>query len=447
MNRNEGKSAKRVMAEKLLAFMAGAVLRKYKPLVVGVTGSVGKSSAKEAAALVLSGSMRTRKSEGNFNNEVGAPLTILGVGTGGSPLMRMFSAAVRFPFLIIFPIPYPKALVLEMGIDRPGDMAAMLRIVPARIGILTTIGESHLEYFGSVGNIAKEKGKLIASLPADGFAVVNADDERVLGTGKKTKAVVLSYGFASGATVRADHLLLQDTDDGIGSSFKLNYDGKSIPVRLPGVIARHHVADALAGAAVGIAAGMHLVDIAKRLEAYAPLPGRLRFIAGRDGIGLLDDTYNASPVSVRAALSTLREIPARRKVVALGDMLELGAGSEEAHRELAADILASGTELAILVGRHMRTLGETLLSGGMPRGAVLLFPDPDSAALIVREVLHEGDLVLVKGSQGLRMEKVSEALLRSPDDSKILLCRQSAAWRSKPFVPPSEWTMDAPESL
>ena len=430
-----------MVAERLLSFMANAVVRKYKPLIVGVTGSVGKSSAKEAAALVLSGTMRVRKSEGNYNNEIGVPLTILGVGTDGSAVTRLLSALARFPILVTIPYRYPETLILELGVDRPGDMAALLQIAPSKIGVVTTVGESHIEYFGSVANIAKEKGRLISSLPSDGFAILNADDERVLGMGKKTKAVVLSYGFGSNASVSADNIVLQDTDGVIGSSFKLNYDGTSIPVRLPGVIARHHISDVLAGAAVGIAAGMHLVDIAKRLEGFAPLPGRLRFLHGRNGIGILDDTYNASPVSVSAALSTLAEIPARRKMVALGDMLELGPDSEESHRRLADAVFASGAGTAILVGHHMRSLGKELLSRGMDRGNVFFLPDPDTAATFVRDMVREGDLILVKGSQGLRMEKVSEALLNDPSDAPTLLCRQSTYWRAKPFVPPVEWEM------
>lgn len=443
MNRNDGKSVKLVVAEHMLGFMARAVLRKYHPLIVGITGSVGKSSAKEAAALVLSKAIRVRKSEENYNNEIGVPLTVLGVGTGGSAMTRMLSALVRFPYLMVWPASYPETLVLELGVDRPKDMTALLDIVSAKIGVVTMVGESHLEYFGSVGAIAKEKSRLISSLPADGFAILNAEDDRVLGMGKKTKAVVLSYGFAPGADVLADNIVLQPTENGIGSSFKLNYAGKSIPVRLPGVVARHHISDALAGAAVGIAVGMHLVDIAKRLEGFAPLPGRLRFLRGRNGIGLLDDTYNASPASVSAALRTLGEIPARRKVAVLGDMLELGSISEEAHRGLAGDILLARVGLAVCVGKNMGSLADELLIRGMERGNVLCFPDPVSAAATVRELVREGDLVLVKGSQGLRMEKVSEALSRNVEEARGQLCRQSESWRAKPFSPPTEWGTDS----
>ncbi len=443
MIQNNGKKGTVRVAEKVLGFMAGSVLRKYRPLVIGVTGSVGKSSTKEAAALVLGGFMPTGKSDGNYNNEIGLPLTVLGIGAQHGTIARFLLAIGGFFRLMILPSRYPKALVLEMGIDRPGDMTALLCIAPVKIGVVTLVGESHLEYFGSIANIAKEKRRLISSLPADGFAILNADDERVLGMGKKTKAIILSYGFSPDASVRADNILLQETDGVIGSSFKLNYEGKSIPVRLPSVIARHHILDALAGATVGIAVGMNLVDIAKRLEEFAPLPGRLRFLSGRNGVGLLDDTYNASPSSVSAALSTLGEIPARRKVLALGDMLELGIGSEEDHLRLAENVLAIGTGLVILVGRRTRALGEELLAQGMSRGNVLQFPDPDSAAAVIPELVHEGDLVLIKGSQGLRMEKVSEALLRNPEDARTLLCRQSQIWREKPFFRPAEWNGDA----
>lgn len=438
----DGKSGKRKVAERLLAFMAGSVIRKYHPLIVGVTGSVGKSSTKEATALVLSAESRVRKNEGNFNNEIGLPLTVLGVGTGGDVTTRFISAIFRFIWLMILPSRYPEMLVLEMGVDRPGDMTALLSFAPAKIGILTTIGESHLEYFGSVGAIAKEKGRLLTSLPADGFAILNADDRRVVKMIGKTKAVPITYGFSQDSMVRADNITLQETDGNVGSSFKLNYKGKTIPVRLPGVIARHHIADALAGAAAGIAVGMNLVEIAKALEGFSPLPGRLRFMQGRGGSGLLDDTYNSSPASLRAALETLHEVAARRKVVILGDMLELGSVSEEEHRGLAADIRSAGVELAVLVGRRMRLLGETLIDEGMPRGQVFLLPDPDSASLAAPDLVGEGDLVLIKGSQGLRMEKITEALLRDPKDA-ALLCRQSATWRKKPFTPPAEWGEEA----
>jgi len=439
MARQTGKRMRRRALERVLRFMAKAVLLRHRPLVVGVTGSVGKSSTKESIALVLASKMRVRKSEGNFNNEVGVPLTILGADSGGSSFLRWLSVGFRFLRLMLFPVKYPEALVLEMGVDRPGDMAYLLGFAPVQIGVVTRIAESHLAYFGSTGNIAKEKGRMIASLPEDGFAVLNADDPLVFRMAEKTKAVVLSYGFGTQAIIRADNASFQETPIGIGFSFKLNYDGKSIPVRLPHVVARHHISDALAGAAVGIALGMNLVEIARALEHLEPLPGRLRFLRGKRGIGILDDTYNASSTSVRAGLLTLAEIPARRRVVIFGDMLELGVMSGEEHRGLADDVIASGAELIFLVGKRMHLLGEELLLCGLPRGSIMFAPDPDSATLPLKDILREGDLVLVKGSRGMRMEKVTEVLLSDPADAKKYLCCQSPEWRSRPFLPPAEW--------
>lgn len=442
MYRNEGKSRKRQVLERALRTMASATIRRHAPLIVGVTGSVGKSSAKEAVALVLSFSMRVRKSEGNLNNEIGVPLSVIGADAGGSSVSRWLLSGVRFLRSMLPWSGYPEALVLEMGVDRPGDMAYLLGFVPVRIGIVTRIAESHLEFFGTVGAIAKEKGRLVSSLPEDGFAILNADDPRVAKMAGKTRAVPITYGFGEKADVRADNVALFETEGSIGSTFKLNYKGKTIPVRLPGVVARHHIEDALAGAAAGIAVGMNLVEIARVLEGFSPLSGRLRFLHGRSGTGLLDDTYNSSPSSLRAALLTLAEMPGRRKVVMLGDMLELGPGSVGEHEALAEPLLEAGVSLTVLVGKRMRRLGERLIaSGKLSRGQVFLFPDPDSAAAVVADLVSEGDLVLVKGSQGMRMEKLSESLLSDPEAAGRHLCRQTLSWRRKPFSPPAEWSI------
>lgn len=439
MARQIGKRMRRRVLERVLRFMAKTVLARHKPLVIGVTGSVGKSSAKEAIALVLASKMSVRKSEENFNNEIGVPLTILGADSGGGSILRWLLVGFRFLRLLSFHSKYPEALVLEMGVDRPGDMAYLLGFVPVKIGVVTRIAENHMAYFGSIGNIAKEKGRIISTLPEDGFAVLNVDDPLVFRMAEKTKAVVLSCGFEERALVRADNASFQETPVGMGFSFKLNYDGKSIPVRLPNIVARHHISDALSGAAVGIALGMNLFEIAQSLEELSPLPGRLRFLRGKRGIGILDDTYNASPASVRAGLSTLAEMPARRRVAILGDMLELGVMSEEEHRNLAPDIIASGAELVFLVGKRMHLLGEELLSRGLPRGNIMFAPDPDTATLPLQDILREGDLVLVKGSRGMRMEKVTEILLTDPSDAKRYLCCQSSEWRSRAFSAPAEW--------
>ena len=420
--------------------MARAVLRRHRPLIVGITGSVGKSSTKEAVALVVSQSYAVRKAEGNYNNEIGIPLTIIGARSGGSSPVRWIGVFLRWLQVLRFPFRYPDVLVLEMGIDRPGDMERLMRFVPVKIGVVTNISASHLEFFGSLGAIAQEKGKLPAGLLEDGFAILCADDKRVLRMGEKTSAKIITYGFAAAAEMRADNLLFHpDAKRVEGLSFKLNYDGKTIPVRLPKIVATHHIGAVLAAAAVGVALKMNLVEIARALETFEPLPGRLRLLPGKNATILLDDTYNASPASTVAALGVVQELIAPRKVVILGDMLELGAGTGEAHQALAASVIASGASVALLVGQHTRFLHTALLAAGFSRKQALWLPDPLSAARMVSDIVRPEDLVLIKGSRGMRMEKITEGLLADPQEKEVLLCCQSDEWKNRPFIPPAEW--------
>lgn len=432
---------KRKILEKILRFMTKAVLRKYHPLIVGITGSVGKSSTKEAVALVLGVTYNVRKTEGSYNDEIGLPLTVIGTTGGGSSIFGWIRVFCKWLFIMLFPIKYPEVLVLEMGIDRPGDMAAFLQFVPVNIGIVTQISSSHMAYFGTLQNIAREKGRLIAALPDDGIAILNADDKRTLKMREKTSAKVVTYGFGDGADVHADNFVFhREARRAEGLSFKVNFDGKTVPLRLPKIVAKHHIPAALAALSLGVALKMNPFEIVEVLEKFEPLPGRLRLLPGRDNTYLLDDTYNASPASTRAALEVMGELIAPRKMVILGDMLELGPESDREHALLAEAVKSSGVDIVVTVGKHMRALHEQLLSDGFSRKQVLWLPDPMSAVDAVMNIIRSEDLILIKGSQGLRMEKVTEQLLVDPRTSGSYLCRQSDEWRKKMFTPPIEWT-------
>lgn len=412
--------------------MAKAILAKYRPIIVGITGSVGKSSTKEAVALVLSVAYDVRKSEGNYNNELGVPLTILGEKSGGRSPLRWLFIVLRWVWKLIVPVRYPEVLVLEMAVDRPGDMAYLLDVVPVNIGVVTRIGESHLEHFKTVAGIAKEKGKLVTDLSEDGVAVLNADDERVAKLAEKTKAKVLFYSVDHAATVSSEHSAYDDRT-GVGWTFKLNYDGKSVPVRLPNIVGKHLIGSALAAAAAGIALKMNLVEIASALESFESLPGRMRMISGKNGALLIDDTYNAAPASLLASLETFSRIAGRRKILALGDMLELGSNTEQFHRSFAEQIIALNCAGVFLVGPMMMMLGEALRERGFPIDRIFFFDRPDDCGEALSAFLREGDIVLLKGSQGMRMEKAVECAMAHPEDATKLLSRQSPEWRAKPF--------------
>lgn len=425
-----------------LGLMAKLVLRSRKPIVVGITGSVGKSSAKEAIALVLSRNYQVRFSPGNYNNEFGLPAAILGIDSPGRSLVRWLSAYFHAVLIVARLEGYPEVLVLEMGVDHPGDMDYLLGIVQPDVAVLTRIAESHLANFENIGQIAKEKGKLIAALSEEGIAILNADDDRVMRQAERTRAKIISYGLSPQASLFADNIrVLQEGGRTEGLSFKLNSDGKSIPVRLPAVVARHHLSAVLSAAAVGTALKMNLVDVAAALTEFRALPGRMNLLNGDAGIRIIDDTYNASRVSTEAALATLRELIAPRKVAILGDMLEIGSGSDETHRALRDAVIASGATVFIGVGQHMRFLADALHGTNFPEKSIYHYPDPLTARDRLAEHIRPGDLVLVKGSQGLRMELIVERLFgdNRETEKQELLCRQSRAWRATSFTPPSEW--------
>jgi UDP-N-acetylmuramoyl-tripeptide--D-alanyl-D-alanine ligase len=259
---------------------------------------------------------------------------------------------------------------------------------------------------------------------------------------ERTEAKIVSYGFTPTASLSADNIrLLQEGGQVDGISFKLNSDGKSIPVRLPHVIARHHLSAVLAATAVGIALKINLVDIAAALIDFKPLPGRMNLLTSESGTRIIDDTYNASKISTEAALATLREFIAPRKVVVLGDMLEIGADSDETHRALRDAVLLSGATVFVGVGQHMHFLADALRGTNFPEKSIYHFPDPVTASDRISAIIRSGDLVLVKGSQGLRMELIVRALLPGYDEAtkRGLLCRQSALWQATEFKAPGEW--------
>lgn len=434
---------KQAILKIILRFLAKGMLKKHKPLVVGITGSVGKSSTKEAVALALSQSYTVRKTEGNLNNEFGIPLTIFGLISGGNSILAWCGILLKAFWLRYGTFRYPQALVLEMGVDRPGDMAYLLSFVTPDIGIVTHVSGSHLEFFKSLAGIAKEKGELVQHfLEGKGIAILNADNKYTLKMEEKTNAAVTyTYGLQEGATVRGTNLLLLQGGGGEGSlpsySLKIEHGGNTFPLRLPNIVAEHHISSVLAAVAVAIALKQNLVEVARVLEGFAPLPGRLRILPGVQDTNLLDDTYNASPVSTSEALKALGRLQSPRKVVILGDMLELGPKSDEYHAGLHTDITNAGVQVAVLVGTHMKALFAELKRVA-PEVQVFWEESPVAVATNIKSILQPRDTVLIKGSQGMRLELVTKALLVDESLAPKYLCRQSASWLAKPFTPPVE---------
>jgi UDP-N-acetylmuramoyl-tripeptide--D-alanyl-D-alanine ligase len=291
--------------------MAKLVLTKYKPEVIGITGSIGKTSAKDAVYFVLSKKFNVRRNIKNYNNEIGVPLTIIGFESPGKSVAKWFWLKVKFIKLMIFRDKnYPKILILEMGVDRPGDMEYLMSIVKCNIGVITMIEPVHLEYFGTISKIQNEKSLLIKNLKENGWAIFNYDNEKSRELIEQSRNKIITYGFDKKADVQARELFFSfhekfdqgDSENNLaGVSFKLGYKGSFIPVRLPNVVGKAAVYSALAGASVGLAHGLNLIDISESLKSYKPPKGRMNIIKGLYNSLIIDNTYNSSPRAVIAA--------------------------------------------------------------------------------------------------------------------------------------------------
>ncbi len=430
------KAKKIIYLEKILQLMAVVVLKRHKPKIVAITGSVGKTSTKAAVFEVLSSKFEVRENQKNYNNEIGIPLTIIGAESGGRNIFKWLGVFLKWFFTVIFP-GYPEILILELGVDRPGDMAYFMSFIKPTVGIVTNVSLSHIEFFKSLENTAKEKRVLIEAIASGNFAILNADDENVIGMRKNTLAQVLSFGQTENASVNASNVVYNYQDNKpAGISFKLNYEGTNIPVRLKHILALHYVYPALAAVAAGIVFKINLIDIANALESFRAPAGRMNFLDGRAGSFIIDDTYNASPMSTVAALNVLGELKATRKIAVLGDMLELGDMTDSGHREVGQAVFNTKIDIFIAVGKRMKNAVGELISLGFPSENIFQFDNPITAGEKVLQLIRVGDFILVKGSQGMRMEKIVEQILENQTDQKNLLCRQSIEWRNKPFAKP-----------
>lgn len=409
-------------------------MRRAKPEVIAVTGSVGKSSTKQAIYAVLRGKFRVRATPGNFNTEIGLPLVILGLPSGVSSKWQWLKVAAAAWWRSRFvPANYPKTLILEMAADKPGDLAKLCDIAPPNVAVVTAVGESHLEFFKTVDAIAKEKATVVERLPKDGLAVLNRDDERVWPMRQRTKARVVSFGFHEEADVRVDPEMIGFVLDPErpGTRFKVQAEGSTVPFLLPGVIGSHILYGALAAVAVGLAKGMNLVELSDALMKYEAAPGRMRLLPGIKRSFLIDDTYNAAPRSANAALEVLRDLPlpepGRHRLAVLGDMMELGAGSVHMHRDLGVKA-GECADLVVLVGERMAEAERAAREAGVGDDRLFHFATALEAGRFVQERLHEGDVVLIKGSRVMEMERCVKELMAEPLRANELLVKAHEEW-------------------
>lgn len=425
----------RYLLQKLLQMLAVLVLRRHKPRLVAITGTVGKTSAKEAVASALSRKFRVRQSQKNYNNELGVPLAIMDLESGGGSALKWILTLLRGCGRTLGSRDYPQVLVLEFGIDKPGDMEYLTSFVPLDYAVITALGEVpvHVEFFKNREALWEEKLAIAKGLRPEGILFYNADDTELARRTTATALHAVAYGTGETATVRAQNIQKMKTAEGLPIGLECTViwaDGETppLPLRLPGLLGRHQLSAVLAALAVGKAFGVSPAEMAEALEGYEPPPGRLRVLPGVKGTLLIDDTYNASPASVEAALRTLKDFAPRRRLAVLGDMLELGDYEEQAHRTIGR-IVGDCADGLWAVGKGMRIAAEEARRSGMEE--VSAFDLSLAAAKPLELALRAGDVVLIKGSQSLRMEKIVEEIMAEPNRAAELLVRQEESWKKK----------------
>lgn len=395
----------------LLTQEAIAVLKKYNPKIIAITGTVGKTSTKDAVYTALSRFEYVRKSQKSFNSELGVPLTILGADNQGNDVLGWFKVLVDGLLLLILPNHYPKWLVLEVGTDRPGDIKEITRWLKPDFVIITKLSQVpvHVEAFASPEDLFEEKGNLVKALKSGGTLILNAKDKKVLEYKNITQE--RAELFSTGENYE---IIYEGTEP---KGIKFEVDGHTISIRESlGAQNMEHVAAAFALMKV---LGEDLSIAAKAFENTEPISGRMRLIEGINNSTIIDDTYNSSPVAVEEALKTLKSVKSKRRIAVLGDMLELGRYTADEHRRVGA-LARKSAKVLVTVGVRAK-----IMEGDYH------FTNSREAGKFLKDLIKADDIILIKGSQGMRMERCVEELMAHPEDKEKLLVRQDAEWRGR----------------
>lgn len=415
----------------IFRFQAKIILKKYKPQIIAITGNVGKTSTKEAVYTLFSRFFFTRKSNQSFNNEISLILTILGGQIIKDNLSYFHNFFIGLE-LIFFKKKYPQWLILEINVEKPKDMNKIISLLKTDVVIITPFGEtpSHVESFKSANELFLEKIKLIDTLNKDGLLILNYDDSLVRDIKNVVKNQVITFGFQSGADVLASNYQIFYNKEEIqtpkpeGFIFRLDYNGNSLPIIIKGVLGINHAYAVTAAFSLAVEKGLNMVESANVLGNYISPAGRMKLLVGVKNSLIIDDSYNSSPLGCELAIDTLAEIKAPRKIAILGDMLKLGKHTNVAHEKIGEYIFNKKIDLLITVGKRAKYISEGAIFAGMTKDNVFEFEEVDDVGKFIEPLLRAGDLILIKGSEKMHMEKVVEEIMAQPDLKDSLLVKR-----------------------
>lgn len=416
----------------VLTLEARFLLYRAKPFIIAVTGSVGKTSTKDAIFTILKSKQATRKSEKSFNSEIGVPLSVLGLPNAwDSPLSWLKNLIDGF-FIACMSRHYPEVLVLEMGVDRPGDMARVASWIRPDIIVMTRLPDVpvHVEFFVTPQAVISEKLELLKALKPDGVFIYNHDDINLQAVAKDVRQASIGFGrdMPTQYTASADGVVYHD-DVPVGSTFTLTHLDEVVTIKVAGSIGVQNAYTYSAAAAVAGQFDISLTEVAQALQEHIVPPGRMRILPGIKHTLVIDDTYNSSPIAVESALLTLAELKGvRRKIVVLGDMLELGQYSSREHEKIG-ELVPRCANVLFTIGVRSRKTAERALEFGMDEKNVFQYDDVARAGRELQNFLTLDDAVLVKASQGIRAERIIEEIMAEPEKASELLVRQDTTWR------------------
>ena len=422
-----------------LRFFSHWYIIKYQPIVIGITGNTGKTSTKEAIHQVLKQKgILLRKTLKNLNTDIGVPLAILGLGDARRNIIKWLYNFLKALLLVIHDKKPPKYLILELAADRPGEIEYFTNFLPIKIGVVTTIGKDpvHLEFFPNRDGLIDEKSWIVRGVQEKGTIILNRDDKDVIAMGKlaKDKTKILSYGKTPNSDLLIlDHRSFLAKDTKFYTEVKFKFQNQIYHLKLPDAMGKGNLYSAMPALLCGFILGISIKDGIEALqeEVFLP-PGRMKIIKGIKETTIIDDTYNASPLSYHNALTSIADIDVckGRKILIMGDMAEIGKRSLDIHKEIL--------EYALNFANNIICLGEQMTSAlssiNLTKSDFVRLPkiniakNHQEAINITKQLARKGDMILVKGAQVMRMEKIVKALMKSPDQAKTLLVRQEKHW-------------------
>ena len=415
------------------------IIKKYKPKIVAVTGSVGKTSAKDAIFSVMSSSFFVRKSEKSFNSDIGIPLTVLGCQNAWYDPINWAKNIFKGLELLIFKSKnYPEWLIIEVGAGKPGDIKDISKWLKPNIVVLTAFAKVpvHIEFFKDREALIREKKYIVEVLNKDGILIVNSDDEDSMKIKESVKNISFIYGSSENADLIVSEVKNYYNKDGEieGVTFKVKNEDNIVPIVIKGSLGSKSIYSSLAAIAVGLTQKINIVKAGEALLSLEPSKGRMRILKGVKNTTVIDDTYNSSPIALASALHALEDVTPvttrGRKIVVLGDMMELGKYSAEEHIK-AGKLVADTCDILITTGIRARKIVEGAIDSKMKEKNIFQFDDSDDAIEGLKEIIKSGDVVLVKGSQSMRMERIVKEIMLEPEKAKDLLVRQEKEWLEK----------------